>query len=305
MTLTRTSFSPTRSPVKLQTDFRKKDIICFASNYNSDTISNDMPFIQLIEYKIDASAFVEQVNRLYEISKGLVNSALNNKPKETIKDLYKLKPTLYSYILPYYSEFHHQINQGWREAQGIGVGLVDKVVDTIVAVNKIMHPAAGWLYPKSYDGASPTTYNVTFTLVNTSPPSEFNAENAIHRNKGFLEHLIRQNLHRQKGISALAAPCVYEIYIPGVRWSPISAITNMQIINKGTLNNWGSPGSSYLVPDAWEVTLQIQDLINENRAFYKEALQGKDIIVNTYTEKQNILKTIDNNLQKDTNRMVS
>jgi len=259
---TRASFMPTHMAVGKNgvVNFKNRDIICFP---NQITQFEDVPYIQLIEYHIDRSVQLQKISQL--MSHGweyFTNRTFS------YADVYSLVPTKYSYILPYLNDYHHQINQNWEDSQGV-CKPIDAVVDGIVSMYKTFSPAAGILYPKSYSGATDSTYDVPFYLLNTTGTIE-----DIHHNKAFLERIIKMNLLSKSTAIAIAPPCVYEAFIPGVRFSPVAAIHNIIVENVGTLNDW----YNYTVPDAWKVTLQIRELINETRDIFMDGVGGHDII---------------------------
>jgi len=135
------------------------------------------------------------------------------------------------------------------------------------------------LYPKSYAGATEYAYEVAFHLINTTGGSEDITKKNIEKNKQFLEAFIKQNLHVQQNTLTITPPCLYEAYVPGVRWSPVCVVSNLSVTNKGTLNRMPEFGN-YIIPDAWEVRIQFRELINESRDIYGEAIRGAESIDN-------------------------
>lgn len=269
----RSRFNPKSNPAPTVIDFRKQNIFCFASDFKKDSVATaEMPYIELVEYQPTASAFVNQANRVSKAGELLVSDT-----KLVFQNLYQARATGYVYILPYLKDYHHQISNNWQEGQGM-LPVVSDLVDLVVKINKIMTPAAGFIYPKVYAGANENIYDVNFSLINTAPlgASEDQAISVIHQNKAFLEILIRQNLHRQSSTVIMAPPCLYTVYIPGIRYSPAAVVNSILVQNRGTVNNWGN----YHVPDAWDVTIQIRELVSEYRAIYKDALQGRSTAEN-------------------------
>jgi len=256
---TRDKFNSHARAYKPILDFRNKDIVCFGTDFARGKL-NEFPYIELVEYELKTSNVV-----------GLTNYFFEHIGKKDAKDLYKGlyvgRPTGYVYILPYLTDEHHTMQQNWQSINGTGVSVVDFAVNTVVGIQKVVTPAAGIIFPKTYSGAAEQSVNITFDLVNTTETDI----NATVRNKGFLERLINSSLHNVKdAVAAVIPPCMYEVYIPGVKWIPVAVVQGLRIENKGTMNNW----DSYIIPDAWGVTIQLRELINESRNLYDEAIKG-------------------------------
>lgn len=289
---TKQSFYPKDRASSKLIDFRRRDIICTASDYNNDASTTDFPYIQLVEYEPSLSNLVAQIEYIKDHTYPNDNTNIYN-------GLYIAKPTGFTYVLPYYSEYHHQISQGWEEMQGTGIEVLDAAVNLAITLTKVTQPAAGWLYPKSYTGPNETTYSVSFDLINSVSRSGSTTidlgsnlgsqsiaylEDVAGKNKRFLERLIHQNLASISKGTSVVPPCWYEIYIPGVRWSPASIIQGIQVTNKGVMNNW----NNYVVPDAWEITLQVRELIAESQNLFDEAILGrasaKDMTIHVFKD---------------------
>lgn len=255
---TRDIFNPKSRAIREIIDFRKSHIRCTATPFSEQAAVEQYPYIELIEFELTASPAIEQI--AYIITQLGKDSGDSN----FYKGVYKGKYTNHSYILPYYSEYHHANGQGWEEIQGTGIGVIDNLTNAIVGAQKIMQPAAGFLYPKAYSGPNENTFSFSFNLINTTSISD-----AI-KNKLFLERFITQNLHAISDYTTITPPCLYEIYIPGIRWSPAAVVQGLQVVNKGMLNNW----NNYLVPDSWEVTVTIRELICESSNLFDESVKG-------------------------------
>jgi len=243
-------------------DYRNKDIIWTASDYDIEIAGKEFPYIELIEYSQDASQIKQQVNfwtrRLADAANGIAGNPYAG--------LYMGDTTGNEYILPFFTETNHQIGQNWQENQAPLGDTAKRMTNAAEAVGKALFPAAGIIYPKSYAGANEYVYDITFYLINTI------SDVGIKKNKDFLETFIAQNLHVQENSLAITPPCLYTAFIPGIRWSPVCVVSNLSISNKGTLNRNEITG--HIVPDAWEVRIQIRELINESRSIYQAGLAG-------------------------------
>jgi hypothetical protein len=100
------------------------------------------------------------------------------------------------------------------------------------------------------------------------------------------------------------------MYIPGVRYSPVCIINNLQIDNVGQLNrlNLRTEGrTDCVVPDEWKIRILITELVRESNLIYqgigveaKDRVKAislntlKDVLTtgNTSTTLQNINNTV-------------
>lgn len=246
--------------------------ICWTTTPYSKTALDQMPFIELFGYQQTWSATINSINTWLARFK---NEKEGGNPYQ---DMYMGTPAT-NYKLPYFNEFHHNTSQNWQENQGPLGEDVKHLTDLAETVGKAILPAAGILYPKSYAGAGPTSYAFSFNLINTNAGSGASgsiSEN-MNKNQRFLHQFIKDNLHDQNGALSIVPPLIYEVYIPGIRWSPAAVVTGFTVNNKGTLNrNAGQsiiPGlrENYIYPDAWEVTISVTELINESRKIWEDA----------------------------------
>jgi len=247
-------------------DFRKKggegSFVWTANDFDPFIAHNEFPYIQMIEYEQDFSTLLGNLN--------FWRRKIDD-PKDAYRGLYLGSPTGNVYYLPFFMESHHQIGQLWQENRAPLGPAMAAVQNAVENVAKAYFPSAGIVYPRSYAGSNEYAYDVRFHLLNTIK------EEGMASNKFFLETLIQQNLHVQHNVLTITPPCLYEVYIPGIRWSPVAVVSNLTITNKGVLNRLPEAGyTNYIVPDAWEVHMQIRELINESRDIYLDAIQGAE-----------------------------
>jgi hypothetical protein len=236
-------------------DFRRKDIMWTTSDYSPD-IAKELPYIELQGYQQTSMGLTMGLRNWWRVLKS-----------DTYPGIYMGdRMGASNYILPFYTDTNRSIGQNWQENQGL-MESAGGVKDKAEAVGKLMMPTAGIIVPKSYAGATEYSYDIRFTLINTV------SHEGIKKNKKFLEQIVSDNLHQQSGSLGVLPPLLYEAYIPGIRWSPVCVIANLMVVNKGTLNimpHLGKEFTNYIIPDAWEITLQIRELINESRDLYKK-----------------------------------
>jgi hypothetical protein len=250
-------------------DFRAKDIIWSNTPYSNAAL-RELPYVEMRGYQQTHSAVMENI-------KAWIARVEQGGGGNPYKDLYTGDPKM-NMRLPYFSEYHHNINQGWEINQGVLGDTMKTAVDMATNVASIFKPAAGILYPKNYAGAQESSWSFTFPLVNTyggaDPVTEIPVN--VGKNRAFLEDLIKGSLHDQQNSIAVNPPYIWEAFIPGVRWSPACVINNLTVNNKGTMNSGQPYGMDrfYLFPDAWEVTIGVRELINESRTIYADAIRG-------------------------------
>lgn len=252
-------------------DFRNKDICWSNTPYNEDALK-EIPSIEMVGYQQDASSTKASIDRWYE--RILAFGTLDN----PYKGLYQGTKD-YTYILPFLNEYHHNISQSWATNDGPLGPKVKGATQTVERIAKVFLPSAGIIYPKSYAGGVCDTYTFTFNLINTNTGGGLETETNIEKNTAFLEQFIRSNLHRMNGSLSISPPLIYEILIPGVRWCPAAVVSGLAVNNKGTMNKnighrYSERNEEYVFPDAWEVTVQITELMKESENIFEGASQG-------------------------------
>lgn len=255
-------------------DFRKRDIIWTASDFNADFANANFPYIELIEYEQTHGAILAQFNQWLRLGQQIVEKLTNVINKVDPYDLlYIAKPTNNQYYLPYFMQYHHSINNHW-EASGLAeIGGVKAVLDIGQTVAQLWSPAVGLTVPRSFKGTDDASYGIEFTLFNTVDLESADGKLPVGmmRNKEFIETIIQQNLFdfKDSGI-VIRPPSLYEVMIPGIRYCPVAIISSLTVNNVGSMNRYGN----YIYPDAWSVTINIQELIKESGQIYKDATSG-------------------------------
>lgn len=255
-------------------DFRSKSSgICWTTTPFSEAALAEMPYVEMQGWEQTWSSAIENIHFWMQRFLDATDGGSGGNPFE---GLY-LGKIASNYVLPYFNEYHHAISQSWGASQGpVGskMQLVQQYVETVA---KTMLPAAGILFPQSYEGASPGEYSFNFNLINTNAGVGNETGANIVKNKKFLESFIKDNLHNMNGCLSITPPLIYEVYIPGIRWSPAAIVSSLTVNNKGSMNkntNGMIAGArkEYIYPDAWEVTVGIKELINETKDIYDDAV---------------------------------
>lgn len=255
-------------------DFRSKtNGICWTTTPYSSEALKELPFIEMQGWEQTWSSVIGDINAWYERFNNIGEGG------NPFAGLY-VGARKSKYVLPYFNEYHHAVSQSWGAGQGpIGSSMQDltKLAETVA---RVVLPAAGILFPQSYEGSNPGTYSFNFNLINTNAGDGGEISNNIKKNREFLESFIKDNLHNLNGCMSITPPLIYEIYIPGIRWSPAAVITSLNVNNKGTMNNningiIEKMPLNYIYPDAWEVSVGITELINETKSIYDDAVTNK------------------------------
>jgi len=274
------STTRTRDKLKINTgwtnyyDFREKNMICFANQSDKKALY-EIPHAELVEYDVDQSIVVNNINYIIHHIK-----FAKEDPVWTYKGLYMGTKTGNRYIVPYLEQFHHSVTSNWDDPGGTGIPGLSQAENLLTKISKIMKPAAGILYAKQFTGTTEAAYSLRFNLINTA-----NDENAIQNNFSFITKLLHQNLHNQTSYSAVQPPCLYEVYIPGVRYCPVASLS-ITVTNVGTLNKW----KTTVIPDAWSVIINIRELLSESQQIYEDCVKGlrdaSDVNIHVFEKKE-------------------
>ncbi len=222
----------------------------------------NIPHIEMIEYEQDVSMI--WANVFYWLKVIAKNSPTNN-PYES---LYHAKKTGTTFIFPFFSEYNHNLTQNWEPSKGImNFDVVSKLMNLVQAGVGALNLAPGTAInqPKVWSGTGAGSYEFTFNLFNTVKRDD------VAKNKKLINRLIMSSLHDQQNAILASPPALFEITIPGIRYSPAAVISNLSITNTGQMNVILGD----IVPDAYEIKIQITELIVESRQIYDAAIKDK------------------------------
>jgi hypothetical protein len=223
-----------------------------------------VPFIQMIEYEQDVSTLYAQL--------AYWTSAL--KPSDTGKNinpyenLYHALPTGAMFRFPYFEDYDHSIGQAWEKTKGLAdFAIADKLLNLAGNIAKALQIAPGTTVnqPQVWKGPSnANSYNITFKLFNT------NNEEDISKNITLKRRLQMSTLHDQRSSILSSPPAIFEVSIPGIRYSPAAVISQLIVSNVGQMNLWNGAN----VPDAYEFNIQILELVTESRQILDSSISG-------------------------------
>ena len=258
-----------------------------------------VPYIEMTEYQITSGQLqtslyywvrgirdgVEEIGSYLEGGFDEQGGSVTNNPYD---GLYRADPTGFTYRLPFFGNYNHNIDNMWSDENSmgraisnlqhiIGYGIGVSIFDTakkaaaigsgIAGVVGSLFPNTGAESPKSWNGGTDASYQVSFDLLNTLRPED------ITRNWELCFLLGYQSMHWRRNLLLSYPPCIYEITIPGVRYCPAATISNLVIEDLGHKRIYN--GRSY--PDAYRVTIAITELVTESRNIYKGIDDGNKI----------------------------
>lgn len=213
-------------------------------------------------------------------------------PLSPYKGLYYTVESGFNYRLPLFtSEFWSTTNDFTDSASEGNSDFLSGLVDTLKTLGpgmeaaKLINTGSNQYgtyveFPKQYSLSSPSTYTVTFDLINTKPANYSD----VNSNFKLLFLLFYQNLPIRRSKQLVDPPVIYNIYVPGQKRMPYAYLQSMAVKNLGAtrlmeldftnikaINPPGSAASTFpdvwttVVPDAYRVTLTFKDLIPETK----------------------------------------
>lgn len=243
------------------------------SESQSATQKNNVPIIELIEYEQDVAGLYAQLSYWYRVASNRNNSATG---RDVYKGLYSANPTDTKFILPYYEDYHHLITQRWAKNKGLfSFSTLDKGMKALSMVKQALGAAGTYVnQPQVWEGISEASYTISFYLYNTDEINVESYKNGISnsdyvKNKMFIDRLIMSTLHSQETSIEILPPALFEVNVPGIRYSPAAVINSLIVTNIGQINALPIEGGSNInVPDAYQISIGISELISESRQIY-------------------------------------
>lgn len=218
--------------------------------------------------------------------------------------LYSMEDTQWVYFFPFFTEEKHNLKNDWgsldKKSKGLSeftrgfgeaLGTYSSTINSIISgmggftdIPITSQPGTYIEQAKQYEfKASGPEYKVEFNLYNTGTISD------VIRNWQLCFLLIYQNLPNRRSKAIFDPPPLYEITIPGVRYSPASFIkslgvkflggTRLMDLNLGKIVGGSDDGIfnsdgkiRTIVPDAYQVTIEIEDIFPESKNFLMDTL---------------------------------
>lgn len=251
----------------------------------------NVPAIILQEFEMDVTHMYAQLIYWWR-------NATGKNDANPYEGLYVAKPTGILYKFPYYENYHHNITQTWGENAGIqNFGMADILIKAKHFYNMLTGQSYGTYVnkPQVWTNAGLVDYNITFSLFNTGDVDTSNtsapntnplAELSYIKNKRLINRLIMSSLHNQQSALQTTPPALFTVDIPGVRTCKAAVIRNIRVENRGQINRINNEN----VPDAYEITINIGELIPESRQIFDASIGGGSIVKAIIDDPENQIK---------------
>lgn len=220
-----------------------------------------------------------------------VNSSSLGGVMEPYEGLYLTEPTKFVYTFPYFSDLQNVVTNSFQDNDAVfegsgegGVAAANILEDYAKAlaetrtfalgISKTLFMGAPGIYiekPKYYNFNNKGEQIVfKFPLINTG----WATYEDVQRNWQLLFMLTYQNRPNRKSRDLIDPSVLYEVLIPGVKYHPYAYIDNLTIKFVGARRRMelevpGPNGRSVtiptIVPDAYDVSITLQTLINESQ----------------------------------------
>lgn len=256
----------------------KDGIVNVVENYRwsvstSKLATSEVPTIEITEYQQSTSSMIQAMSYYATQTIDSINpGTLSGDPYEKLYAVDKREQGN-MYILPYYSAYHHYIENRWGENKGTISQMAAKAQSFATDLTKAVYPSANIEAAYSWEGSTPATYAFSFQLLNTVNP-----ETDIPENRTFINTLLHNNLFDKLNIIAMRPPAICTIYIPGIRELTIGILSNIVIENFGQVNSMKleSESKKVNIPDAYNITITVQELLLESRQILAGVLTDKE-----------------------------
>jgi len=216
--------------------------------------------------------------------------------------LYFTEPTGWTYNLPYFDNQNNSVMNMFGDLEGIGgeaVGALRDVVTNFSQLYNLSKPGTYIEKTKMYkfeDGGDEFTFE--FPLINTGNATF----DDVIKNWQLLFLLVYQNRPSRVSRDIIEPAVIYEVLIPGVKYTPFAYVSRLNIEFVGSRRtmilpipqltssgrtfsqfNGSNEGFETIVPDAYKVTITLKSLIAETRNFMYSLLYQKRLLVQTST----------------------
>lgn len=237
--------------------------------------------------------------------------------------LYSLEDTGWAYVLPYFDKGNHNIDGAWGlPADGAG-GIISKLgnaateaignlatdINQITSALGAMSGSGGVVKPgtyiekaKQYNFQSQgPSYSLSFNLYNTGKITD------VIDNWELCFALMYNLLPNRRTKTVFDPPPLYEVYIPGVRRSPVSFIKGMRVDFLGAtrlmdLDVAGQSPLRTIVPDAYSIQIDIEDVLPESKNFMQSMID-QDMRVKVSTKNTEFAATPSEMVEKTANNV--
>ena len=209
--------------------------------------------------------------------------------------LYITEDTRFIYNIPYFSNRQNFVSNSFDTSDEAFTQinptqtqyLTEAVRDLAMGSSVLFNMDAPGIYvekPKFYQfGSAGEDVSFSFPLINTG----WSTFEDVVQNWQLLYLLTYQNRPNRRSRDLIDPPAIYEINIPGIKYSPFAYIEQMEVNFAGARRRMNIPvpyGSGIttintIIPDAYVVTIRMKTLVGETQNFLYSMLSDKQNIV--------------------------
>ena len=106
--------------------------------------------------------------------------------------------------------------------------------------------------PRIFTAHSERAVTIEFPLYNTADSADW------IKNRDFYYRFASQNLFAKRDFITGLPPAFYRVYVPGQYFSFASCVTNINITNLGNIRTFDD---SYIIPDAFQVSITLSEML--------------------------------------------
>lgn len=252
---------------------------------------DEMPYVQLNEYKMSESLIRKQLDQFTgggKDGKGaaaeLKGTILGNRGNRGILSTYesiinKSTPTGFVYVFPHISKKGFEISTQWKDIGDVGeaisnlpgageiLGSVAKFVGTGA---KLLGAMEGGITagvqdrPKIFETHSERSIQISFVLFNTVTVEDYK------KNKALAQLLMSQNLFNKRDYVTGIPPVFYDILIPGQYYSFASYVSDLKIENLGNIRMIDGE----ITPDAFQFDITLTEMLKPSKNQFEAIFNG-------------------------------
>jgi hypothetical protein len=251
--------------------------------------TDEVPSVTLKEYELEFGSWIANIARVYET----FESALNNGGVDPYMILYNAKPTNFVYHFPWLiknGDKIRTINNNWIVSQNNILNLLtndQKKTGTVaktagfVLGNVIgaVSPGVGTetIYEYDQQSSAREELTITFPLYNTVTTQD------AYNNYKLVSLLTFQNLKTRTSFITFIPPKIYKVKsikcLGGLDW-PAAIVKTLDIESIGTTREIREySGQTILMPEAYKVSITLQQLLPSSANTFYGAIGGNSVNV--------------------------
>lgn len=281
---------------------------------SSNTNREDIPYIQLTEFRNDESMLKRQAmfygQGAFDTLTGVIGGTLpeNNGGSPMQRGQLAVydeiwssdNPTGWSYTLPYFSKTQYEINTPtWEKVDGIGQAMSDAAGGAADIATKMGGERLASLIKGTTAAANAVAAGAELALKGVSPlvgvvdrpriftqhsersvTIQFPLYNTFNArdwkwNKEFYYVFATQNLFNKRDFVTGLPPVWYRVLVPGQYFSHASCVTNFNVENLGNVRTiQDDNGVLCVVPDAYQISITLTEMLMPSVNQFQALING-------------------------------